>query len=66
MVSPLWNAASEGNMDILLDLLPNASLADIEIKGLSSPQFFHYLIFIIVLPPIPYRPHWCYAPPGSG
>ncbi|KAG9314196.1 hypothetical protein JVU11DRAFT_4982 [Chiua virens] len=32
MVSPLWNAASEGNVDVLLALLHNASLADIEIR----------------------------------
>ena len=37
MVSPLWNAASEGNIDILLGLLHNTSPADIEIKGISLP-----------------------------
>jgi len=53
MVSPLWNAASEGNIDTLLALLHNASPADIEIKGMSlflvsalSRVFlnFHFLI----------------------
>ncbi|KAI9570401.1 hypothetical protein HD554DRAFT_2086024 [Boletus coccyginus] len=32
MASPLWNAASEGNIDTLLALLHNTSPADIEIK----------------------------------
>lgn len=35
MASPLWNAASEGNIDTLLALLHNTSPADIEIKGMS-------------------------------
>ncbi|KAF9229070.1 hypothetical protein BS17DRAFT_798713 [Gyrodon lividus] len=32
MVSPLWNACSEGNIQIVLPLLHNASPADIEIR----------------------------------
>lgn len=53
MPSPLWNAASEGNIGVLLALLHNASPADVEIKGMSlclvsalSRVFlkFHFLI----------------------
>ena len=46
MVSPLWNAASDGNFDVLLALLQNASPADIEIRGVSHPRFQTLPFFI--------------------
>ena len=53
MVSPLWNAASEGNVESVRALLHNASPADIEIKGTSprlvsaSSRVFFYFRFLI-------------------
>ncbi len=35
MVSPLWKAASEGSLTDLDDLLANATVVDIEVKGAS-------------------------------
>lgn len=39
MVSALWAACAEGNIDSVNELLANATLQDVEIKG-TSPSIF--------------------------
>lgn len=36
MVSPLWKASSEGNLESLIQLLNEATPVDIEVKGMSK------------------------------
>jgi ankyrin repeat protein len=54
MVSALWNASSEGNVDQVLELLKDATNADIEIKGMWS---IYHRTYVLSLRMVLYRNH---------
>ena len=44
MVSPLWKASSEGNLENLTELLKDATPVDIEVKGACQPRIYLWFL----------------------